>query len=458
MGDGPVFQDRMLNYLNALSPEARALMARTVTPASASVDPTRVLLQAAGSTALPATHIVDVRRSRDRFFEPFQPFVIEEMLPARQPGFLHRDSFDGIWTYLVREAMPEAFQPWTDPYAAAVFADDREMRTALRSLRASAFAELVRLDRESWSDHKLRQRFISRMGGDRALQDFRDMLVLIDRLPAIERFLSRLPATIAIGESSERQLFDHVEGFLYDRPDDAVWLGAALCSKVGPVLLIRAAGAFAGSADPVDIRRSSAACFVDLALATIERSIMRYQAARQDPNEIAALVQEIRRYHETVRAIVSALDFDYDSTWRHRLAGLRSLMSDLIALDLEGMIPTVRRALQVAEADSPTAADAHDAIRATSILVAARWNRDSLALNDLVTRLTVQAEQAIEVLGNRLMDGLRRTHGARRTAIVSATDTLIRISELIYGEEHAGILRRSRDRAIATRSASSFAG
>lgn len=460
MVQGAAYQDRVLTHLNALTPEARALLHRSLkqNPAASPEEQMRALMEAARAFPKPGAVIPDVTKSKERFFEPFRPFVIDEELPTKQQGLISRESLDGIWAYLVREVLPEAFVPWTQTHAVTIYGSEQEVWAALKALRNAAFAELTRLDRDSEGDHKARQRFVSRMGGERAHADFRDMLALMDRLSAIDRFMTRLPANIVFGDVSERLCFDHIYDFISDRPEDTVWIGAALFVRVSPMMLIRAAGAVAGSTHPADIRRTPAACFVDLALAAIERSIVRYFNARQDPNEINALVAEIRHYHETVRAVESAIEFEHDAIWRMRLAALRTTMSDLIAADIEAMIPCVRRALQISDTERPNATDAFDAIRATSILVAARWNKDSLALNELIMRVQIRAEQTIEVLGNRLMDRLRRSHGTTRSDVVAASDTLIRITDLMFGEEHAAILRRSRDRAIASRTGLTLAG
>lgn len=460
MVQGAGYQDRVLTHLNALSPEARALLHRSLkrNPAASPDDQMRALLEAARAFPNPAAFIPDVSQTKEHFFEPFRPFVISEELPTKLRGVISAASLDGIWTCLVRDVLPEAFVPWTQAQAVPVYGSEQEAWIALRTLRNAAFAELRRLDRESEGDYRGRQRFVTRLGGERAYADFRDMLALMDRLSAIDRFLTRLPANIAFGEVSERLCFDYIYDFLADRPEDAVWIGAALFVRVNPMVLIRAAGAVAGSIHPTDIRRTPASCFVDFALASIERSIVRYFNAREDKNEISELVSEIRRYHENVRAVESAIDFEHDGYWRMRLAALRTTMSDMIAADIQDMIPALRRALHITDTERPTANDASDAIRATNIFVAARWNKDSLALNELITRVQLSAEQTIEVLGKRLMDRFRRSHGATRADVIAASETLIRITDLMFGEEHAAILRRSRDRAIASRTGLTVAG
>lgn len=460
MVQGAGYQDRVLTHLNALTPEARALLHRSLkqNPAAGPEDQMRALLEAAHAFPNPVAVIPDVRLSQERFFDPFRPFVIDEELPTKQQGLISRGSLDGIWAFLVREVLPDAFVPWTQFDAVKIYSSEQELWRALAVLRNAAFAELTRLDRASQGDYKARQRFVFHMGGERAHVDFRDMLALLDRIPTIDRFLARLPANIVVGDVSERLCFDHIYDFIADRPEDTVWIGAALFARVGPMMLIRAAGAVAGSTHPADIRRTAASCFVDFALAAIERSVVRYFNARQDPNEVNGLVGEIRRYHETVRAVESAIDFEHDALWRHRLSALRSTMSELIATDIEAMVPAVRRALQITDTERPSTTDAFDAIRATSIMVAARWNKDSLALNELITRVQIRAEQTIEVMGNRLMERLRRSHGTARSDVIAASETLIRITDLMYGEEHAAILRRSRDRAIASRTGMTLTG
>ncbi|WP_181704156.1 hypothetical protein [Chthonobacter albigriseus] len=419
----------------------------------------KLILDAARSASSKGPVVPDPAKVKGWFFEPFDLFVIDERLQRKQEGLICADSVEGIWSYLIRKAMPDTFAHWLDPEILHQYPGEPEMRQALRALRVAGFAELARLDRETQGEPKARQRFIARLGGERSHLDLLDMLAIQDRLPSIERLLGRLPSGVIASETSERLLVEQVVSFVVEQPGESPWVAAAIRSRIAsPVTLARVAIAVAGSSDTVDIRRTPASCFIDVALACVERSVIRYEQIRRDPKEIAGLVQEIKRYHDMVRALTTALEFDYDATWRQTLAGLRKQMSDLVTLDVEGIVPSVRRALRVDDKERPSQVDEIEAIRATSVLVAVRKCKDSLAVNEMVTRVTTTTEQSIEVLGQRLLDQLRKAVGSLRTDSIAASDTLLKLSELMFGEEHSAILRRAREKAMNARGSLPNAG
>jgi hypothetical protein len=135
------------------------------------------------------------------------------------------------------------------------------------------------------------------------------------------------------------------------------------------------------------------------------------------------------------------------------LGAAKKHMSDLIAHEIEPLPGLIRRALRIEAAnqnfegnfDAGTADDAEFGIR---LMIEARNALDSLALNELVTKLRRPVEQTIEVVTAKLMTALKTPAGADRGDLVKAVDAAIRMSAIVFGEDYAGHLRKSRDNAM----------
>jgi hypothetical protein len=456
-----MMHDKVMSYLSGLSPAARAMLLRRLEGAEGTAPlegEMKLILEAArsmrggapGGSAAPAPVEAPVPRDvKSRFFAPFAPFVIDERLPTRLTGWIARASLDGIWTVLSREVLVTALVPWSAEVLAAGPAGDPEFDAAVRAMRNQGFAALGAEIRAGADDPKTRQRFAMRLGGEEVLADLADMLALFERLPAIERLLSRLPQSAAPGEASERLMAEQLAQHLEARPEDAAWVAAGIVGRLAsPVVYFRCAVIVAGADDVADLRHGPGEAFVEAALAAAERAATRFDLLRRTRGDAVAMVGELKRFHDVVRAANTIIRADDDSRWRNRLVALRRTMSGSIAAEVEEILPVLRRALRFGPDSRPSAADGQDAVRAVAVFVAARRFREALAINELVNRLSASVEQAIDVYGRELIEHLRKARGERRDEILAASDHLLRMADLTHGEEYATLLRKSRDNAL----------
>ncbi|WP_181707881.1 hypothetical protein [Chthonobacter rhizosphaerae] len=456
MSQGRLIQDKVVSYLNGLSPGARALLLRTLeTKAGGEADAEARLILDATRTAIHGNGAVlpDPATVKDSFFQPFAPFVIPETLTPRQPGWIAAQSIDAIWTYLTRVAMTEQFRPWLHPHALRGYSTERHMNDNLGVLRSAAVGELARQAAAAAEHPKKLQRFIVALGGEEVLRDAMDLIDLAGRLPTLERLLMRLPVAIQPWDPTERLAIEQTVAFVHTYPKDLELAALAVASRAPSTsTLARVALALADEDDDIaTVRRSDGRVFVDVALSVVQRSVTRYAGLREDPNGLDAMLQEIRRYHEAVRAVTGVLALEEDGTWLKRLSELRRAMSGLILEDIGGVVALIRAALTVSAGHPPAEAEARDAIRAVALLMAVRKSKDALALNELVTRLVPVVERSLEVQGGRLIEQLRKSRGEFHAAIRAASDTLISLSALTFGDEHAALVQKSRDIAAASR-------
>lgn len=474
-------REKVVSYLAGLSPAARDMLLRKLETAGAAGDPeARTVLEAArdlvkavksseaaatartqATTRTPATPTPapaapaqaaapPVRLDpKERFFAPFMPFVIDEAVSARRRGWLQHTSIDPFWTYLEQQVLADALRPWRGDALTTARVSEAEFDTAVRAMRAAAFTDMQRRISDSVSDSRLQQRLAMYVGGKPVMADVRDMIAMMESLPALDRLAARLPATIGATETVERLTAHTIVQYLDSRPDDADFVASLIAARVAsPLSLFRIAVAAAGSDEPSDIRGTPAEALVDVALALADRAAVRFETVWRANGDIADLTNCLRRFHDVVRGGTTVVLLQEDTPWRARLADLRRSMSEAVSRAVDDALPALRRALRGEAGGGPNVADAAAAARTVAIFNAAKRHREALAINELLARLSTTIEQAIDVYGRELIEQLRRARGDTRTELTAVSEHLLKMAEAIHGDEFAALMRKSRDLAL----------
>jgi hypothetical protein len=141
--------------------------------------------------------------------------------------------------------------------------------------------------------------------------------------------------------------------------------------------------------------------------------------------------------------------------WMRRIGAAKVAMSDAVARRIEPAPGLVRRALRVETTGGEYAgrwdpASYEEAEFAVRLSIEARLAAESLAVNELVGRTRKQVEQTLEVVSAKLMADLKSAQVLDKRTLIEAVDGAIRLSALVFGEEYAAVLRKSRD-LFATR-------
>lgn len=463
MAGNELVREKVLGYLSGLSSSARKMLLRQLETSAegSTVEDVRTILEAARELEAAANRPPEpktaVRPRPDRpkldlkteFFQPYRLHVIEEDLPRHQAGWISKSSLEGIWTYLSREVVPETLKTYLDPRHGLYTASDEEQAAVLRDLRVEAFARLDRIVAETKDDGLALQRVQMRVGGANVYDDMVELLRLRDRIVALDRLYAKLPAHASLGEPSEMLLREVVTPHVMANSSDADLIAAGLSGRLSsPVILARIASAAARSEDPREIRRLPTFVFVDVALSGLERMIVRCEGAIRSPGRVAFAIEQIKKFHDGVRALMTAIQVDEDSVWRQRMSQLRRDMSEIVEDEIDGVIPAVRRSFHLSANAVPSAEDALEAEKAVAVFAMARRCRDSLAVNEILNRTVQPLEQAVDLYGRELFERMRKARGEALDRFSAVSENLLRIAEHLQGEDYAQSLRRSRDKAL----------
>jgi hypothetical protein len=452
-------------YMEALSPNARAMLVRAIR-SSAHRDseiPADILLAAVEGLELdldphePAASTAGDPSWREKietvFFEPVQPLCVAAALPTKQAGRVHRASLGPIWTWMIRDVLPRDFER-------AFAQDPRDGRgdpePVARKLRRDATERALQLLREAEGDAKQWHRMAWQIGGDAVARDLKDVLYVFQREAAVSSFIAQLPRVFSILDVTEpgTHVMELVRATVNKVQIDSAYVGSILLGRAGsPALLATMAMRLAGTDDARAVHAGPYARLVEIVLSEPERMAVELSGALDRPAERAKALPLLRDFHDLVRQIALSVELEDVSPWLKRLGAARKSMSERVGKELEQAPDLIRRALPVESLvgshgggfDQAAFEDAEFALR---LLGEARAASDSLAVNDVVGRTRKAVEQTLETISGKLLADLKSKAAFDRRALIEAVDGSIKLTALVFGDDYAAVLRKSRDHAV----------
>jgi hypothetical protein len=459
MPEPGLLASKVRSYMESLSPTARSMLLRTLR-ASGSLDlPSEVILKAveglelaeeAPAVATPAGEPWS-SRLETAFFAPAESFLCDDDPVDRLPGRLPRPRLAAVWTWIRRDLAAAAYER---ALAADPHDPQADARPIARKLRREVVPAMIERLRDAGSDPKLRQRIAGQLGGEPAYRCLSDLAYVFQNETAFGEFLGHLPRTVTAFDVVEPSRLCDLARTTVDQGVIATdWIAAAILARTAnPVVLVHLACRLAGTTDPRLVASGRYAPFVDTVIACIEQHVRRASGRGVDPASRDGFLADLRAYHEVARNLELALPIESVSAWFRRLGAARAAMSDVVAKQLEAAPGLVRRSLRVDNhggwSDRFDAADFADAEFAVRVTLEARLAVDSLAVNELALRARKQVENTLELVSARLMDALKTPTVHDRAVLLQAVDGAIRLCGLVFGEEYAAVLRKSRDLGI----------
>lgn len=388
-------------------------------------------------------------RLRAAAFQPLEPYLIDIDLTERRAARIHRRLLVPLWTWLIRDAIPEEMNRALSLGAADPGRDVTGVAVTLRGDIVKGIKSVLNgLDRQG----KGTQRLAAQLGGDDPITDLGDLMHILENKAAYDAAFQRFPKTVTMYDANETgPVADALRACVADSKINLAFLGTGLLKRLAsPTVLVALVLRMTGTDDARLIAQSPLSPFLDVFFAELDILVETLRAAAKLPNAGDRFVEGLRAYHECVRYITIALDIDAVPTFAKRLSASRRAISELVATEIETAPGHMRRALRVG-ADRGgrfDSAAAEDAERSLRILVAARNAMDSLALNELITRTRKTVEQSIEVLTNRVMDELKTARADDREAALAAADAAIRFAAILFGDDYAAVLKKNRDQLV----------
>jgi hypothetical protein len=451
-------KERLRDYLRALKPEARALLAAELERAQLrGEDPPgaafirEALRDATCEAGRKLPHVGNLQRL---FFAPLEPFLVDDAPERRHQGRIPRACLDPIWNWIGRDLMPKETKTYSDQVQLLLAANEKNgAEQVVRAFQDLTEQRLRECFLSLKSDQKARQRVAAQVGTPHALDDVRELAAILRLRDALGVIGSRLPQTISnlAGEQLEnvKALLDspiarHRDVFLY-----ALLL---VMNRLGsPWQLIRLAINAAASDEVAHIAETPFAVAVGVVLADLNRMIANLQDSLESGHaeeEVAALLKDI---YDAARALHTEINLSADSRWGRQLGALRATVAKLLEAQIGNIPGHVRRLLRprsLREAGADATLDARDVaeIEAKLVLIAASRNYASeLAISETTRRVTSDLQNYFDSGTQIMLDRLRISPPSERVFRQSQVDAAVKFCAKLFGSEYAALLAKAAD-------------
>lgn len=453
MADG-LLVERLRQYLRDLKPEARALLIAELERGLLRGDETagaelvlQELRRSAREPSRPSPRTGSLARL---FFQPLEPFLVDDTASHSHPGRIARVALDPIWQWICRDLLPGEAKAVTDEVARAFSSDDTAKAESLARAFQDRTVQRMRDALDSAEGDDKRRKLAAQIGTPRALDDVAAILNVLKARDTLAALGARLPGHIK--NLADAQL-DDVKAHL-DLPqtsEPTLFLFALLLVMsrlAAPWQLVRLATKAAGSDSAPRVSETPYAIAVTIALAEIERVVGELKTELRSGRGVAtgALLKGI---HDAVLGMRTEIDLPADSAWGMQFAALRAEISNLLKAEIESLPGRVHRLLRPRPAkdiqanatlDSRDVAETETLIEFVGIC---RNYAGELAVGEMTQRAYSEVHHYLDASTQALIDALRQAGDDDRTFRKSQLDAAARFCAKMFGREYADLMTKA---------------
>ncbi len=447
MADGlPV--ERLREYLRELKPEARNLLIKELergvlrgeaTPGAELV--LQELRRLAREAGRPSSRGGSLSRL---FFQPIEPFLVDDVATHRHPGRVARVALEPIWEWICRDLLPGEAKAVNEDVARAISGDDNERAADL----ARAFQDRVALRAQeafdaAGSDEKALRRLAGQIATPRGMDDVTTIVKVLQSQDAFDYFAAQLPEHIA---SLCDETLDRTRSLLDAVPsnDEATFLSGLLIVMsrlAAPWQLVHIATRNGGHSAS-QLAEGRYGVIVSIVLAEIERMIGELKAELRSGRGLAvgALLKSI---HDAIHGLRSEVELSAESPWGRQLASLRTGISDLLKDEIESMPGRVRRLLRpreiqdIAPESMVDRVDATDCEALVAFVDTSRPYAEELAIAEMTQRAWAELSEYLQAIVEPLSQALGSAGDSDCNFRQSQFDVALRLSAIVFGQDQA---------------------
>jgi hypothetical protein len=390
------------------------------------------------------------------FFRPLEPFLIDDDPARKHLGRIARGSLEPIWAWISRDLAPAEAKAYSDEVTRTLAANDAPASERLAHGFQNVVVERIHAAFAALqSDDKARRRMVGQIGTPNALDDVRDLHVILSARDLFGAVAGRLPEHIRNLADSHldhaKAMLDSVAGKRRELlPYGLIMVMGRLAA---PWQLIRLAVKAAESDDAARIAGSPYAAAVNIVLAEVERMLAELKADLKRGSGVA-VISLLKSIHDTVRGLRTELDLSSDSAWGRRVAAVRAEIASLLKAEIESMPGRVRRLLRPRAAKEIVVGSALDAddVAETEALIefvgACRNYASELAISEMTLRTYNEVQQYLDTGTRSLLESLRAAGEGDRRFRQSQVDAAVRFCAKVFGKEYASLLAKAAEVAV----------
>ncbi|MGI8527798.1 MAG: hypothetical protein ACR2K5_16825, partial [Pseudolabrys sp.] len=390
------------------------------------------------------------------FFEPVEPFLVDDGGERDHPGRITRASLDALWTWIRRDLLPDEAKTYSEEVVRVLQAEktlDAQFLAHGFQDRASVAIGAALADAR---DDRAHRRLIAQIGTPRAQDDAVCLMRVLQSRDALATMAAHLPGLIPDLSGVKLDQAKALIDLMSDRVRDAFpyALLSVMNRLVMPWQLIRLATKAAGGDSIKRIAQTPYALAVTIVLSELGRMAreLRDDLKAGGCVGVGALLKII---HDTARGLRTELDLPADSAWGRELAELRSQISDILKSEIEAMPGRVRRLLRPrpsSEIRANSVLDAGDVAETEALIDfvgACRHYAAELALNEISQRCYSNLQHDLDGGSGALLDALRHSGDNDRSFRLSQLDALARFCGKVFGADYAAMLNKAAEVAAA---------
>ena len=391
------------------------------------------------------------------FFDPLQPFLVEDVREHKHQGRIARCALEPIWTWL-SNVMPEEVKAFSEQVEAALRASNSDKTHYLaRAFQDGALERIQNLLATVAGDDKARRRIGVQLGTPRGFEDLKTVAGVLEARDRLAILGGQLPGHIkTLNTNSLDPIKAQLDARLNSNPDMFHYSLLLVMNRLAAAWqLIRLATKAAGTDDAARIEETPYTAAVDIVLAETARMVSELSADLKSGRGIAvsALLKDI---HDAVRGLRSELDLSNDSPWARQLAAIRADISKLLSAEINLMPGRVRRlmrprpAKEIAPGSTVDAEEVAEAESLVGFVMACRSYASELAINEITQRTFTELQQCLDVGTKALLDALRNCGEDERAFRQSQVDAATRFCAKVFGQDYASLLTKAA--GVATHS------
>jgi hypothetical protein len=447
--------ERLRQFLRELKPEARAMLIGELERGLLRGDEMpgaelvlQELRRSAREAGRPSPRVGNLARL---FFQPLEPFLVDDVATHVHPGRIARAVLDPIWQWIARDLLPGEAKAVSEDVARAYADHDNARAEALaRAFQDRACARIKAALQAAETDERAMRRLTAQIVTPRPIEHVQAILDILDRREGLVAFSAQLPRHI---KTLTDGAIDNIRALL-KAPEcaDPKFFLYALLLVMGrlsaPWQLIKLATRAAGSDVAARVAETPFAVAVEIALAELERMVGELKSELRTGRGVAvgALLKSI---HDAVRGIRSEVDLSLDSNWGRRLAALRSDIAGMLTGEIESMPGRVRRLLrprpakEIATGSTLDPGDVEEAEALIAFVGTCRLYADELAIKEVTQRAYSELQNYLEGNSQMLIDALRQATDADRSFRQSQVDAALRFCTLVFGQDYAAVMAKA---------------
>ncbi len=459
MGDEPLV-DRLRQFLRELGPGAQALLIaeleRSLLRGEEATGAELVLQELrrfARESGRPSPRVGNLARL---FFQPLEPFLVDDAATHKHPGRIARVSLDPIWTWIGRDLLPGEAKATTEQVARAFASNDSQKAEQLaRTFQDRVAVRMEQALNAAWQDDKAMRRLTGQVATPRALEDVQAVLKVLQARDKLAAFSSRLPGHI---KNFSDQMVDDVKALIESpvgggSPLFLYVLVIVMSRLAAPWQLIRLATRAAGGDSAARIAETQYEITVSMVLSEMERMVGELKAELRSGKAVGvgALLKSI---HDAARGLRTEINLSSDSPWGRELAAIRTEIANMLKAEIDSLPGRVRRLLRprpVKEITAATRMDATD-VAETEVLIefvgTCRTYAGELAINEMTQRVYSDVQNYLDTSTQPLIDALRMAGDGERAFRQAQVEAAARFCAKVFGPDYAATVERAAELAV----------